>query len=236
MSWHLNRALTNLRDEVNATWPKRDRTSDGTIGDAAHQATSSDHNPDPDGSVDAWDMDVDGVDVEHIKERFEKHEASRYWIHNRKIASRPDGYDPKTDGRWPVEPYSGANPHDKHVHFNTREAYEDSAEPWGIGDDMAVTPEEQAEIAAKTWSSEWDDGKPGDPGGGRDNAGQRLREARDHAKRSADNTVTILANMQTPVPVVVDAAAVAAALIADPTFIPAIAAAVNDDAAQRLVD
>jgi hypothetical protein len=127
MAWYLNRALTNLRAEVDAEWPNRDRTSDGTIGDAAHQATSSDHNPDPDGSVDAWDMDVDGVDVWQVINRFEQHEAARYWIYNRQIASRSNG--------WRRERYTGSNPHDKHVHFNTREAFEDSDKPWGIGED-----------------------------------------------------------------------------------------------------
>src|SRR5689334_3811705 len=56
-NWYLNRALTAFRAAVNSAYPHRDKSSDGTIGDAAHQATSSDHNPDRDGSVDAWDMD-----------------------------------------------------------------------------------------------------------------------------------------------------------------------------------
>jgi hypothetical protein len=132
MAWYLNRALTNMRAEVNERWPQRDRASDGTIGDAAHQAGSSDHNPDPDGSVDAWDMDVDGVAVSEIIDRFEQHPAARYWIYNRQIASRSTG--------WRRERYAGANPHDHHVHFNTREGFEDSDEPWGIREvDMTRT-------------------------------------------------------------------------------------------------
>lgn len=133
MAWYLNRALTNLRNEVNAQWPSRDKTSDGTIGDLLHQNTTSDHNPDRDGSVDAWDMDIDGVDVWKIINQFEKHEASRYWIYDRQIASRSNN--------WKRERYTGSNPHDKHVHFNTREGYEDSNKPWGIKEDD-VTVEE----------------------------------------------------------------------------------------------
>lgn len=121
-TWWLNKALTNFRDAVNTKWPGRDKTSDGTIGDQAHAERVSDHNPDADGSVDAWDMDVDGVDVEALKVVFQAHESAGYWIHNRQIASRNDG--------WIRRPYTGANPHDRHVHWNTRGAYENSPAPW----------------------------------------------------------------------------------------------------------
>lgn len=137
MAWRLNPALSTLRAEVNARWPNRDKTSDGTIGDLAHQGTVSDHNPDRDGSVDAWDMDVDGVDVWQVIGAFEKHVAARYWIYNRQIATRAN--------RWRREPYGGSNPHDKHVHLNTDEDHENSTAPFGIWpppppeDDMAWT-------------------------------------------------------------------------------------------------
>ncbi len=128
MGWFLNRALTGFRAAVNARWPSRDRTSDGTIGDAAHAKRTSDHNPDADGSVDAWDMDVDGVDVELCKRAFQQHPSSGYWIHNDQIASRSDG--------WRRRPYAYAGPtrnrHTRHVHWNTRPAQEDSTAPWNL--------------------------------------------------------------------------------------------------------
>lgn len=54
-----------LRDQINKRWPKRDKSSDGWIGDASHQANSgwgtngkgSYHNPDPKGIVHAIDID-----------------------------------------------------------------------------------------------------------------------------------------------------------------------------------
>lgn len=125
MAWYLNKALTNFRNEVNEKWPNRDKKSDGTIGDLAHQATSSDHNPDRDGSVDAWDMDVDGVDVWACINAAIKHESIQYIIYNRKITSRN-----KSGGLGKWHPYYGSNPHDKHVHFNTRSSHENSTKPW----------------------------------------------------------------------------------------------------------
>lgn len=144
MAWYLNPALSAFRTAVNATYPARDKGSDGTIGDEAHQATSSDHNPDADGSVDAWDMDVnlrsddDAAAIEHLKQVFQAHESSRYWIHNRQIASRSNG--------WRREAYTGANPHTQHVHWNSRQSHENSLKPWEV---EQMTPEE---IAAAVWA------------------------------------------------------------------------------------
>ena len=125
MAWYLNPALTRFRNEVNSRWPRRDKTSDGTIGDLAHQATNSDHNPDPDGSVDAWDMDVDGVDVQKVIAVALKHESVQYVIHNRRITSRN-----QAGGLGTWHPYTGASPHTEHVHFNTRPSHERSTKPW----------------------------------------------------------------------------------------------------------
>lgn len=128
-TWYLNPALTNFRREVNARWPNRDKASDGTIGDAAHQATNSDHNPDSDGSVDAWDMDVDGVDVQACINAALKHESIQYVIYNRRITSRTWGL-----GVW--RDYDGRSPHTEHVHFNTRSSYENSKKPWFPEEDV----------------------------------------------------------------------------------------------------
>lgn len=45
-----------LRDQVDAQWPKRDKRSDGWIGDRAHTQRESDHNP-VGGIVYAIDLD-----------------------------------------------------------------------------------------------------------------------------------------------------------------------------------
>jgi len=53
----LCRSGVTLRDQMNRKFKKRDKRSDGWIGDAAHQARKSDHNPDHNGVVFAIDID-----------------------------------------------------------------------------------------------------------------------------------------------------------------------------------
>jgi hypothetical protein len=60
MSWKLAAAAVTLRDQVNKRYPKRDRASDGTIGNLVHRRRISDHNPDKSGYVMALDLDEDG--------------------------------------------------------------------------------------------------------------------------------------------------------------------------------
>ncbi|GLH97337.1 hypothetical protein [Phytohabitans aurantiacus] len=139
MAWYLAPALAVGRSEVNQRWPTRSKESDGTIGDAAHQATQSDHNPNSRGSVDAWDMDKDGVDVWAVIGAFERHPSSHYWIYNRQIADKDDG--------WQRRAYHGDNPHTQHVHFSIRQSAtaEQDTRPWGLLDQeegfMAGIPE-----------------------------------------------------------------------------------------------
>lgn len=60
-------AGVTLRAQMNKRFPKRDKASDGWVGDAAHAARpgwgtngrGSYHNPDPDGWVHALDLDED---------------------------------------------------------------------------------------------------------------------------------------------------------------------------------
>ncbi|MDG4823677.1 hypothetical protein O7635_17620 [Asanoa sp. WMMD1127] len=143
MAWFLNPALTRFRTEVDSRWPRRDKTSDGTIGDRAHQATDSDHNPDKDGSVDAWDMDVNGVDVQQVINAALRHESIQYVIYNRRITSRSWGL-----GSWRA--YDGVNPHTGHVHFNTRPSHENSTKPWFAEEDD-MTPAQAKQLEVDAW-------------------------------------------------------------------------------------
>ncbi|MEV0156869.1 hypothetical protein AB0H57_24500 [Micromonospora sp. NPDC050686] len=132
---YLAPSLAVLRDEINRRWPGRDKTSDGWIGDARHRATRSDHNPNERGSVDAIDIDEDGISFAVVFAAIKRHPSARYVIYERRLYHRLRG--------WRPEPYGGVNPHDKHVHVSidqTRAAEQDRR-PWGLlEDDMPLTP------------------------------------------------------------------------------------------------
>jgi putative peptidoglycan binding protein len=134
MSWRVARALLELRAEIDAHWPKRDRSSDGTIGDASHAASKSDHNPNPAGVVRAIDVDADGVPAdwvaEHLRRRGEGGDRrltpGGYVIFNHRIASDVGG--------WGWRIYGGSNPHTSHVHVSatTDAAGYDGTGSWGV--------------------------------------------------------------------------------------------------------
>jgi len=116
----LSKAAEQLRSEINAKYPNRDKRSDGWIGDTAHNARKSDHNPDKNGWVRAIDIDSDLVKgsfkeswllAEQIKTIALKGDKRiSYVIHQHRIAS------PRQNWAWRV--YKGANPHVSHIHIS----------------------------------------------------------------------------------------------------------------------
>lgn len=126
VAWYLAPSLAILRNEINIRWPRRDRTSDGTIGDLAHQGTASDHNPNTRGSVNAFDIDEDGIDIAVVLAAVKRHPSARYIIYERRLYHRLRG--------WQPEPYNGINPHDKHAHVSIDQtvAAEQDSRTWGL--------------------------------------------------------------------------------------------------------
>ncbi|MFC4560957.1 hypothetical protein ACFO4E_03695 [Nocardiopsis mangrovi] len=83
MSWRLARSLATLRAEINTAAPDRSKRSDGSIGDAAHRASASDHNPNAAGVVCAIDITHDpdaGADMAEVAEQLRAggHPALKY--------------------------------------------------------------------------------------------------------------------------------------------------------------
>jgi hypothetical protein len=148
-------SLAALRRETNERWPNRDKTSDGWIGDASHQARPSDHNPDWDapgarrGVVRAIDIDKDGIDVAELLVAVVRDPRVAYVIWNRRIASATDDGTP-----WNWEPYDGPNPHTSHVHISikhTATAESDTSQwyPNPEEDDMTIDELLDADIVVE---------------------------------------------------------------------------------------
>lgn len=150
-AWYVAPALDELRDNINAAHPGRDRSSDGAIGDAAHAARKSDHNPAPDGRggriVRARDFDVDGIPVRPILDVLERDPRTGLLIYNHRYWTRGHGW----------RPYSGINPHTGHFHISVRvgAAYELDTRPWNLEDDMPLSKDEIAAIAAAAATETW---------------------------------------------------------------------------------
>lgn len=130
MAYRLARSLDRLRAQINATYPNRKKTSDGWIGDAAHRARPSDHNPNAAGVVTALDITHDpanGVDAGALAERLRTSGDPRikYIISNHRIANSGQ----------PWRKYTGSNPHTLHVHISvaaSAKLYDDDRD-WLIG-------------------------------------------------------------------------------------------------------
>lgn len=123
MTYRLCKAGQQLREQFDDSYPDRDRTSDGWIGDTRHSARPSDHNPDEQGVVRAIDIDRDlsgkakpdlMPDVADQIRLYAKSKASggriSYIIFDSKIASSKKG--------WAWRTYDGINKHNHHCHIS----------------------------------------------------------------------------------------------------------------------
>ncbi len=136
-AWRAAGSLLALRREIDARWPNRDRRTDGMVGDLDHcprdGSGTSDHCPNAQRVVRAFDIDSDGIPANWLAEHFRKLGASGdprlagngYVIFNRRIASAVRG--------WVWRRYNGSSPHTDHIHLSlTRDAGAyDRAGLWG---------------------------------------------------------------------------------------------------------
>ena len=114
----LCKAGVQLREQIDDAFPDRDRRSDGWIGDPAHKARKSDHNPTRAGWVFALDIDADlrsdksaPFDLANqLRLLARRDRRFKYIIFSGRIASR------RTLWRW--KRYTGVNPHTSHIHFS----------------------------------------------------------------------------------------------------------------------
>lgn len=158
-SWKLAPTLVVLQKEIDRHYPNRDKTSDGTKGDSAHSARSSDHNPDNRNVVCAWDIDENvlgkpgpypsfgtGAPASGIRDRIlalakaGKLPQLYYIIYEGYIYSRTYQFAKRK--------YTGANPHKNHMHLSVYHApaLADRKTPWNL---FATDPSKPPTITDK---------------------------------------------------------------------------------------
>lgn len=143
MVWYKAKWIPPLFAAVDIIAPQRDHGSDGTIGNTAHQGSSSGHNPDDTpGSkperedadskpeVRAADVDSDlrqpGLTMQMIINAVLATPRDRnrliYIIFNRSIW--------RAAGGWKREAYGGSDPHTDHAHFSGHPDADEDGAPW----------------------------------------------------------------------------------------------------------
>lgn len=144
--WRLAPALVRLIDETDRLFPQRSQASDGSIGDTAHSARTSDHNPD-DGWVDAVDItddDAHGCDVALLAHHLVAKRDPRvgYLIHKGTIWR---GYDKPGLPAFTPQPYTGPNAHEHHLHVSIDDDHRHDTAPWWPQAEPAPPPIAPAE-------------------------------------------------------------------------------------------
>jgi hypothetical protein len=132
MKPQLSKAAIQLREQFDDSFPDRDRTSDGWIGDRRHASRPSDHNPDANGWVRAIDVDRDVsgkskpdlmpdiADQIRLLCKSKREKRITYIIFDGRIAS--------SKKNWAWREYTGANKHNHHCHISfSKEADDDGA-------------------------------------------------------------------------------------------------------------
>lgn len=141
MTWRVAKSLETLLTQVNASWPNRSKAADGSIGDTAHSARLSDHNPNDAGVVCARDFTNDpahGLVSRDLAQALidSRDPRLKYVISNRQICAGSAGPSP-----WKWRAYNGANAHEHHCHVSVKadaKHYDDPA-PWKL-DDVSTVP------------------------------------------------------------------------------------------------
>lgn len=153
--FYLAPSLEQLRDQVNSLWPKRDKLSDGWIGDPSHAARKSDHNPDysAGGIVRAIDIDKDGINVDALLRALLLDARVAYVIWTGRIWTRAKGW----------QKYTGVNSHANHIHVSIyRNAHGASAGSWNLTDYVPAMTNPSLSKSISQLANEVIEGKYGD--------------------------------------------------------------------------
>lgn len=166
MAWVVDLGIRKLFTQINALAPNRSKASDGTVGDEAHQGTTSDHNPEatgdadapgnPDQQVDAGDITHDpahGADMAEVTEgiRLSRDPRVKYVIFNRRIfhGTRDAARRGLTPYKWVA--YVESDPHTNHAHVSVEDATHDQTQDWSI---TMAEPLTKDQTTAAAWEND----------------------------------------------------------------------------------
>jgi len=131
-------AIAVLR-QATALSPKRKKASDGLLPSAAHLKASPDSDHNTGFAVDLTHDPKHGIDCVEIYEQLKNDKRVKYLIFQGKIWLRG-----KLD-----KPYTGSNPHNKHLHISIKDQCGDDTSPWFPWlDEPVYTTVDQARLAA----------------------------------------------------------------------------------------
>ena len=116
-------AAVALLRQATAIAPKRMKASDGLLPSVAHLKASPDSDHNTGFAVDLTHDPENGVDCAEIFEKLKEDKRVKYLIFNKKIWSRQYA---KSGNR----PYSGSNPHTKHLHISINADSANDTSPW----------------------------------------------------------------------------------------------------------
>jgi len=110
-------SLKELFNQLDDTWPNRDRRTDGWYRNCVWVDHGTDHCPTASGMVHAIDIDKDGIDPDYVVSKLIKmNNVVRYVIWNRHIWEHKNG--------WRRDDYHGTdNPHTDHIHVSIEHTY-----------------------------------------------------------------------------------------------------------------
>lgn len=154
--WELAPCLRVLINETDRLFPGRSIASDGSIGDAAHAARDSDHNPDEDRLVEALDItddDAAGCDISVLFDHLvaTKDKRVKYLIHKGWVIK---SYAKNGVKAWTWIIYTGLNSHKLHGHISVLDSMVHSQLPWWPGQTTPTPtpiPVPQRKKAATMW-------------------------------------------------------------------------------------
>lgn len=116
-------AAVALLRQATALAPRRMKAADGLLPSAAHLKASpnSDHNTGL--AVDLTHDPKNGIDCKVFFEKFKEDPRVKYLIFQGKIWS-------KDKAKFGNRPYTGSNPHNKHLHVSINANMGDDSSPW----------------------------------------------------------------------------------------------------------